>query len=169
VGTHADRYIRIVDAHTGELLRELTLDPQRDYQPLRRPPGPRPKTTDCHFCRARFQKSGSSQTRVWSRSESSGVEEAGSDVVGEVAEPECGFAEVLESSVDGLGRSVARAGAVEVGEHLVGSSTQRSPELGQLDEVVTSLHAFWRAVTCPPAGRQRRRGGTRASVESPQR
>jgi hypothetical protein len=30
VGTHADRYIRIVDAHTGELLRELTLDPQRD-------------------------------------------------------------------------------------------------------------------------------------------
>lgn len=37
-GTHvlaliADRYIRIVDAETGELLRELTIDPNRDYQP----------------------------------------------------------------------------------------------------------------------------------------
>jgi transposase InsO family protein len=41
----ADRYIRVVDAETGELLRELTLDPDRDYQPLGRPPGPRPKTT----------------------------------------------------------------------------------------------------------------------------
>jgi hypothetical protein len=39
----ADRYIRVVDAETGELLRELTLDPNRDYQPLGRPPGPRPK------------------------------------------------------------------------------------------------------------------------------
>jgi hypothetical protein len=29
----ADRYIRIIDADTGELLRELTLDPSRDYQP----------------------------------------------------------------------------------------------------------------------------------------
>jgi transposase InsO family protein len=40
----ADRYLRIVDAETGELLRELTLDPTRDYQPLSRPPGPRPGT-----------------------------------------------------------------------------------------------------------------------------
>jgi transposase InsO family protein len=39
----ADRYTRIVDAETGELLRELTLDPDRDYQPLGRPPGPRPR------------------------------------------------------------------------------------------------------------------------------
>ena len=37
-------HIRIVNAATGELLRELTLDPTRDYQPLGRPPGPRPKT-----------------------------------------------------------------------------------------------------------------------------
>lgn len=48
-GTHvlaliADRYIRVVDADTGQLLRELTLDPTKDYQPLHRPPGPRPKT-----------------------------------------------------------------------------------------------------------------------------
>lgn len=40
----ADRYLRIADAETGELLRELTLDPTRDYQPLGRPPGPRPGT-----------------------------------------------------------------------------------------------------------------------------
>ena len=31
-------------ADTGQLLRELTIDPTRDYQPLGRPPGPRPKT-----------------------------------------------------------------------------------------------------------------------------
>ena len=36
-------HIRIIDAATGELLRELTLDPTRDYQPLGRPPGPQPK------------------------------------------------------------------------------------------------------------------------------
>jgi transposase InsO family protein len=41
----ADRYVRVVDAETGELLRELTLDPRRDYQPLGRPPGPSKKTT----------------------------------------------------------------------------------------------------------------------------
>ena len=40
----ADLHIRVVDAETGELLRELTLDPDRDYQPLGRPPGPRPQT-----------------------------------------------------------------------------------------------------------------------------
>jgi transposase InsO family protein len=40
----ADLYIRVVDAETGELLRELTLDPTKDYQPLGRKPGPA-KTT----------------------------------------------------------------------------------------------------------------------------
>jgi len=39
----ADLAIRVIDAETGELLRELTLDPTKDYQPLGRPPGPRPK------------------------------------------------------------------------------------------------------------------------------
>jgi transposase InsO family protein len=38
----ADLHIRAIDAETGELLRELTLDPDRDYQPLGRPPGPPP-------------------------------------------------------------------------------------------------------------------------------
>ena len=39
-----DHHVRVVNAATGELLRELTIDPDRDYQPLGRPPGPPPKT-----------------------------------------------------------------------------------------------------------------------------
>jgi transposase InsO family protein len=44
-GTHVlllvqDLHIRVLNAATGELLRELTLDPARDYQPTGRPPGP---------------------------------------------------------------------------------------------------------------------------------
>src|SRR5215469_12605909 len=39
-----DLDIRVINAATGELLRELTLDPGRDYQPTGRPPGP-PKGT----------------------------------------------------------------------------------------------------------------------------
>jgi transposase InsO family protein len=35
----AGRHVRVV-AEDGSLLRELTLDPQRDYQPLGTPPGP---------------------------------------------------------------------------------------------------------------------------------
>jgi hypothetical protein len=40
----ADLNIRIADTATGELLRELTLDPTRDYQPPKGPTRPRPKT-----------------------------------------------------------------------------------------------------------------------------
>src|SRR5262249_5870900 len=39
-----DLQIRIIHATTGELLRELTLDPARNYQPTGRPPGPTPGT-----------------------------------------------------------------------------------------------------------------------------
>ena len=39
----ADRHVRVIDAATGELLRQLILDPTRDYQPLGRPPGPPPR------------------------------------------------------------------------------------------------------------------------------
>jgi len=39
-----DLNIRIIHAATGELLRALTLDPARDYQPTERPPGPQRKT-----------------------------------------------------------------------------------------------------------------------------
>src|SRR5918992_1367606 len=38
-----DLDVRIVDAATGELLRELTIDPTKDYQGTGRPPGPTPK------------------------------------------------------------------------------------------------------------------------------
>jgi transposase InsO family protein len=48
-GTHIlllvqDLHIRIIDAATGELLRDLTLDPDRNYQPTGRPPGPAHQT-----------------------------------------------------------------------------------------------------------------------------
>jgi hypothetical protein len=35
-----DLTIRIINAATGELLRDLTLDPTRDYQPTGAPKGP---------------------------------------------------------------------------------------------------------------------------------
>jgi transposase InsO family protein len=38
-----DLDIRIINAATGELLRELVLDPTQRYQPTGRPPGPTPK------------------------------------------------------------------------------------------------------------------------------
>jgi hypothetical protein len=38
-----DLHIRVIDAVTGELLRELVLDPSKDYQPTGRPPCPIPK------------------------------------------------------------------------------------------------------------------------------
>src|SRR6516225_8146486 len=37
-----DLHIRVINAATGELLRELTLDTTRSYQPTGRPPGPPP-------------------------------------------------------------------------------------------------------------------------------
>jgi hypothetical protein len=39
-----DLHIRVVHAATGELLRDLTLDTTRNYQPTGRPPGPPPRT-----------------------------------------------------------------------------------------------------------------------------
>jgi transposase InsO family protein len=39
-----DLHIRIISKATGELLRELTLDPDRDYQPTGKPTGPRQRT-----------------------------------------------------------------------------------------------------------------------------
>ena len=35
-----DLHVRVVHATTGELPRELTIDPTRDHQPTGRPPGP---------------------------------------------------------------------------------------------------------------------------------
>jgi hypothetical protein len=39
----ADGHIRIIHAATGELLRELTLNPSNDYQPTGAPKGPKRK------------------------------------------------------------------------------------------------------------------------------
>jgi transposase InsO family protein len=39
----ADLDIRIINTTTGELLRHLTLNPTRDYQPTGQPPGPKPQ------------------------------------------------------------------------------------------------------------------------------
>jgi transposase InsO family protein len=36
-------HIRVIARHTGQLIRELTLDPNRDYQPRGLPPGPTPR------------------------------------------------------------------------------------------------------------------------------
>jgi transposase InsO family protein len=39
-----DLHIRVIHRHTGELIRELTLDPTRDFQPRGVPPGPPKKS-----------------------------------------------------------------------------------------------------------------------------
>ncbi len=39
-----DLHVRVINAATGELLRELDIDPTRNYQPTGRPPGPPPGT-----------------------------------------------------------------------------------------------------------------------------
>jgi hypothetical protein len=39
-----DLRIRVINAATGELLRDLELDPDRSYQPTGKPPGPLPGT-----------------------------------------------------------------------------------------------------------------------------
>ena len=39
-----DLRIRVIHAATGELLRQLTLDPTRNYQPTGQPPGPKRRT-----------------------------------------------------------------------------------------------------------------------------
>jgi transposase InsO family protein len=41
-----DLHIRVIDRHTGDLLRELTLDPTRDFQPRGVPPGPPPRQAE---------------------------------------------------------------------------------------------------------------------------
>jgi hypothetical protein len=38
-----DDHVRVIDATTGELLRDLTIDTSRDYQPTGKPPGRPPK------------------------------------------------------------------------------------------------------------------------------
>lgn len=40
-----DLNVRVINAATGEILRDLTIDPRRDYHGTGRPPGPPPKNT----------------------------------------------------------------------------------------------------------------------------
>ena len=40
-----DLEVRVINAATGEVLRDLVIDLTRDYQPLGRPPGPSPRKT----------------------------------------------------------------------------------------------------------------------------
>lgn len=67
-------------------------------------------------------------------SEAAGLEQASGDVVGQVAEPECGATQVFEPSVERLGRPVAGAGSFEVGEHVSGSLLQGPAQGGELGE-----------------------------------
>jgi len=39
-----DLDVRVINAATGELLRELVIDPASDYQPTGKPRYPQPKT-----------------------------------------------------------------------------------------------------------------------------
>jgi hypothetical protein len=41
--TAHDLEVRVVHAITGELIRKLTIDPTKNYQPLGIPPGPKPR------------------------------------------------------------------------------------------------------------------------------
>ena len=38
-----DLEVRVAHRATGELIRKLTIEPATDYQPLGRPPGPKPR------------------------------------------------------------------------------------------------------------------------------
>lgn len=67
-------------------------------------------------------------------SEAAGLEQASGDVVGQIAEPECGAAQVFEPSIECLGRPVAGAGSFEVGEHIGGSLLQGPAQGGELGE-----------------------------------
>lgn len=67
-------------------------------------------------------------------SEPAGLEQGSGDVVGQVAEPQCRAAQVLEPAVDRLGGPVGGAGPVEVGQDVGGALLQRPAELGDLDQ-----------------------------------
>lgn len=77
---------------------------------------------------------GSSRSRVYVGSESSGFEQTPRDVVAELAEAERGPAEALEASGDGLGAAVASAGLVDERHDVRRALLQRAIGLEDLDE-----------------------------------
>jgi hypothetical protein len=62
-----DLHIRITHQHTGELIRELTLDPDRDYQSRGLPPGPpkRAVATPHTASRSRLNRATGSRRQGW--------------------------------------------------------------------------------------------------------
>jgi hypothetical protein len=62
-----DLHIRVIARHTGELIRELILDPTRDYQPRGLPPGPpkRAPATSPPASRSRPDRAHRSRSQGW--------------------------------------------------------------------------------------------------------
>jgi hypothetical protein len=62
-----DLHIRVIHRHTGELMRELILDPSRDYQPRGLPPGPPKQTaaTPRPASRSRPKRAARSRSQGW--------------------------------------------------------------------------------------------------------
>ena len=61
-------HIRVIHRHTGQLIRELTLDPTRDYQPRGLPPGPPkrvPAATPPPASRSRPTSAARSRSQGW--------------------------------------------------------------------------------------------------------
>ena len=79
-------------------------------------------------------KSGLSQSRVSSGSESAGFEQRACDVVRQVPESEGAAAEVFDPAVDGLGGAVRRAGPVEEREDVCGALLEGPAELADLGQ-----------------------------------
>ena len=71
--------------------------------------------------------------------ESSSFEECSGDVVGEVAESECGSAQVFEAAVDDFGETVAGVGVVEACQDVPGSAFECPAQRDQLGQA--PLHA----------------------------
>jgi transposase InsO family protein len=59
-----DLHIRVIHRHTGQLIRELILDPTRDYQPRGLPPGPPKQTTATPRAASRSRPSRATATEV---------------------------------------------------------------------------------------------------------
>jgi hypothetical protein len=55
-----DLHVRIIDVATGELLRELTVDPSKDYQALEDP-----EMTNTRTCFRRSGRPGCPETSHW--------------------------------------------------------------------------------------------------------
>ena len=78
------------------------------------------------------QVRGSSHERAWVGSEASGFQEPAGDVVSEAAEAQSRGTEMLMATIDRLGRPVARAWTIEVGQGVDSSTLEGLSETGEL-------------------------------------